>query len=56
MAWRGCLTMTEKIYDLDLADILKTDEATEIFLADALKLVMPATLPVRRILSRVPRA
>ena len=27
--------MTEKIYDLDLADMLKTDEAMEVFLADA---------------------
>ncbi len=27
--------MAEKIYDLDLADKLKTDEATEVFLTDA---------------------
>lgn len=27
--------MVEKIYDLDLADMLKTDEAMEVFLADA---------------------
>lgn len=27
--------MAEKIYDLDLADMLKTDEAMEVFLADA---------------------
>ena len=27
--------MVEKIYDLDLADLLKTDEAMEVFLADA---------------------
>lgn len=27
--------MAEKIFDLDLADMLKTDEAMEVFLADA---------------------
>jgi probable addiction module antidote protein len=27
--------MAEKIYDLDLADMLKTDAAAEVFLADA---------------------
>jgi probable addiction module antidote protein len=27
--------MAEKIYDLDLADLLKTDEAMEVFLTDA---------------------
>lgn len=27
--------MAEKIYDLDLADMLKTDEAMEVFLTDA---------------------
>ncbi|MGL4489591.1 MAG: addiction module antidote protein [Rhizobiaceae bacterium] len=27
--------MTEKIYDLDLADMLKSDEAMEVFLSDA---------------------
>ncbi len=27
--------MVEKIHDLDLADMLKSDEATEVFLADA---------------------
>ncbi|SDR64142.1 probable addiction module antidote protein [Rhizobiales bacterium GAS113] len=29
--------MAEKLYDFDLADMLKTDEAIEVFLTDALE-------------------
>jgi hypothetical protein len=32
------LIMAEKIYNLDLANLLKTDEAIDIFLADAFEI------------------